>query len=246
VVKVKYGQHKKTGRPLARTAGTLNTHLQLLRLVYRVLDAGWPNPFAGVVSALEADVKHYRRLSLDEIRAIHQLAAGDYRTLIEIGYSAGLRLNDAATLKWEAIDLPARSITVRPRKMARRKGAKGLVSPPIVEPLYSTLKAVTVKNRHGYVLKTIGPVYEDRGKRPPINKAIAALFKLAGVKSDAKGQASFHSLRVTWQSLNDDAGTGRPIARSILGHTGPAMSDTYSRIDADAARLAIERAIPAL
>lgn len=73
---------------------------------------------------------------------------------------------------------------------------------------------------------------------------MTAIFRQAKVFDTTDGRAGFHSLRTTWQTLNDAAGTSRVISRAVLGHTGAAMSDTYSRMDVEKARAAVERAIP--
>ena len=46
--------------------------------------------------------------------------------------------------------------------------------------------------------------------------------------------------------MNDEAGTHRAISRAVLGHSGPAMSDTYSHIDTTVARRAMEKALKPL
>lgn len=243
-VKVKYGKHKESGRRINRTAETVNTHLQLLRLIYRVLDPGWPNPFAGVASVIEDQKTPYRKLTLAEVKKLWRTAEGDYKVLLLIGYTTGLRLIDAATLRWEHVDMKRGIISLSPRKTARRKkGESGIVYAPIVEPLLSALKRVKAKDRAGFVLKDVGPLYSNRSSQSKVNKTLTQLFKSAKVVENERGKASFRALRVTWQSMNDEAGTNRVLARSVLGHSGPEMSDTYSRLDDKAAIDAVSNAI---
>lgn len=72
------------------------------------------------------------------------------------------------------------------------------------------------------------------------------IWTAAKVLDDERGTASFHSLRVTFQSLNDAAGTSRVFTRSVTGHSDSKMSDTYSRTDVEKVRTAVAKELPAV
>jgi len=182
----------------------------------------------------------YRRLDVAEVRRLHGKAKGNYRLLVALGYSTGLRLVDCALLEWPAVDLAGGFLRVIPRKTANRKRRAeggGMVTPPILPDVAALLPKA---KRKGFVMPAVAADYQSQ----TIGGKLAKLFDLAKVKDTTAGRASFHSLRVTWMTLNDEAGTSRIVSRAILGHQGAAMSDHYSRADASKARDAVEKAIP--
>jgi integrase len=72
------------------------------------------------------------------------------------------------------------------------------------------------------------------------------LWHKAGVVSDRRGKASFHSLRATFISMMDEAGVPPHVTDSITGHAKQGMHGRYSQPGLDAKRDAIERALPRL
>ena len=78
-------------------------------------------------------------------------ATGELRVLFAVGAYTGLRLGDCATLRWDAVDMAARTLTVTPRKTARRRMAL-----PVTIPLHPSLHAVLGETpqgmRHGAVM----------------------------------------------------------------------------------------------
>ena len=78
-------------------------------------------------------------------------ATGELRVLFAVGAYTGLRLGDCATLRWDAVDMAARTLTVTPRKTARRRMAL-----PVTISLHPSLHAVLGETpqgmRHGAVM----------------------------------------------------------------------------------------------
>jgi integrase len=230
------------GKMVDMRANTVNAHLKCLRMIWNVLMAGQPNPWSGLRSVKASTVTPYRRLAQNEVKALYAKAAGEYRLLLLIGYTTGLRLVDAATLRWEQVNLKQGYITVVPQKTANRKtkDERGTIRPPIIPILKSALKSSGGSS--GYVM----PQVADDYAKEKLGKILAKLFADAGVDDNPSGKASFHSLRVTWMSLNDDAGTSRVVSRAVLGHTSSSMSDKYSRLDEKVKREAVAKAIPSI
>ena len=115
---------------------------------------------------------------------------------------------------------------------------------PILPDAMAALLAIPEDRRKGPVLPEVAACYRRNHVYPC--KEASRIFRQAKVFNTDAGRASFHSYRTTWQTLNDAAGTSRVIARAVLGHTGAAISDTYSRTDAERARKAVGKAIPRL
>ncbi len=120
------------------SGGTINKHLGLLRLVWRILgDAAGVtgDPWAKITR--RKDRPHNRReLTPDELRRICETATGELQALLCVGIYSGLRLADAATLRQSETDLQ-RGIIIRvPAKTARTSGKV------VTLPMHPTLRAV--------------------------------------------------------------------------------------------------------
>lgn len=231
------------GKAVDLSGDSVNTHLMCLRMVWGVVTPAAVSPWAGMRSAKGSAGSLWRRLTVLEVQALCRVAEPEYRLLVVLGFTSGLRLVDCALMEWSAVDLELGRLTVKPRKTAgrkRRSAGRGVVQPPILPDLRVLLSAVG--SREGYILPAIAARYANG----TLGKALAALWDLAGVKATTEGLASFRSLRVTFQSLCDDAAVSRVAIRSVMGHESEAMSDTYSRLDQAAVGKAVGAAIPAL
>lgn len=219
---------------------TCEKHVVQLKVIFKTISTK-PSPWERLRVIKPDDQLSHRALSFKECQRLYKNSAGPMRSLILIGYSTGLRLKDCVFLRWTNVNMDTRIITVIPAKI-RNKKPKPLHI-PITDNLYTHLKSIK-QSDSPYVLPTLMTAYTTREQT--IIDRISRIFEKAKVFDSDDGKASFHSLRVTFQSLNDNAGTSRVITRSITGHSSARMSDHYSRLDVDRAREALEKAIPAL
>lgn len=238
-IEVGPGKKKRTVTR-SMTAATVDKNLSFLRLFWRVLTPDEQSPWSGLHSAMDHEPTTHRALDVAEVRNLLSVAEGEWKTLILTGYTTGLRLKDCCLLDWSAVDLAEKVIHLAPAKTRRK--APGRLAIPILPELMSTLVLTDPGQRAGPVLPGIAALYNR--DRATVVKRIKKIFVQANVHDSGDGTSGFHSLRTTWQTLNDIAGTSRVIARSVLGHKSASMSDTYSRMDAGAARKAVEKAIP--
>jgi integrase len=223
-------------------AGTVRKHLMFLRLLWKTLLPDAKNPWLGVRPSIPSETTPHRRMDVDEVRALVKKATGEWRTLILIGYTTGLRLYDACHLSWASIDLKNLVITLKPKKTERRKKLPVVI--PLLPDLAKLLHTIPKRQHRGYVLPEIAAQY-DRDS-PKVSKILGNIFESAKVKDTRDGQASYHSLRVCYRSNCDAAGVPVAITRSILGHASEAVSAMYSRPDQAEKRKAVERAIPSV
>lgn len=120
------------------SGGTINKHVGLLRLVWRILaDA------AGVtidpwqkITAKKHRPHNRRELTNAELLRICDSASGELRLLLATGIYCGLRMADAATLQWSEVDTKRGIITVVPAKTARTSGKQ------VTLPIHATLVAL--------------------------------------------------------------------------------------------------------
>lgn len=233
---------------LAKEVGpnTYNKHLALLTLVFRVLAKQartTANPFAEIKRKV-AVAKSRRELTIDELRRVADAAEGETRLLLAVGIYTGLRLGDAATLRWSEVDLGQGEIRRVPNKTARRSGHAPVVI-PVHPSLAGMLLDVAPDARKGYVMPGMAEVY---GRDPSaITKRLQALFRSCGIETHGDkhpaGKASvevgFHSMRHSFVSMCRAANVPLSVVESIVGHSSPAMTRHYTHTGADAARAAI-------
>lgn len=250
---------------LSRDSGpaTHNKHVALLSLVFRTLA---DNPAArltvdpfGKVTHKRAAPNSRRELTIEELRRVCNAATGELRTLLAIGTYTGLRLGDAATLRWGEVDLIRGAILRIPNKTARRKAQ------PVTVPLHPALSAILAetpeKRRRSYVLPETAALYlaDDAA----LSGRIQDHFTANGVQTVKEGtgfvmvkgkdgkekpthtgkravvEVGFHSLRHTFVSLCRAAGAPLSVVEAIVGHSSPAMTQHYTHTGEAAARLAI-------
>jgi integrase len=251
---------------LAKNFGgaTYNKHIALLSLVFRTLaenpDARLTaDPFAKV-SRKRAVANSRRELTLEELARVCAAITGEMRALFAIGLYTGLRLGDAATLRWQETDL-ARGIIMRiPNKTARRNPK------PVTVPLHPSLAAMLAttpeKKRRGYVLPETADLYQRDAAA--LSKRIQDLFEHNGIKTEAEGtgfvraknedgqekwehtgkravvEVGFHSLRHSFVSLCRASGAPLAVVESLVGHSSPAMTRHYTHTGEAAARVSVE------
>ena len=206
------------------------------------------NPWR-TIKPIKKDAEVRRDLTREELAKIAATLQGEYRTAFFVGCFTGLRLSDAATLKWESIDLNAGVVTLRPIKTARTSGR--YVEIPIVPEFYAVLATVPAESRHGYLTPGLAQRYRENRSR--LSVEFVDVFANAGIKTRTEGGkgkparnvVGFHSLRHTFVSIAANAGIPLATVQSIVGHSAAKMSAHYFHENREANALAF-RKFPAL
>jgi integrase len=247
------------------SAGTFNKHINTLALVFRVM-AGPARLTVNVWDGIKrkrAVAASRRELTIEELRRVCEAATGELRPLLAIGLYTGLRLGDAATLRWGETDLARGLIRRIPHKTARRNPKP--VNVPIHQTLRIMLAEIPEKSRRDYVLPETAAAYLRDTSAP--SKRIQDHFEACGVnlhrpgtgfviqegengkpKSVHTGQRAvvevgFHSLRHTFVSLCRESGAPLSVVEAIVGHSSPAMTRHYTHTG-EAAALSAVTALP--
>ena len=243
-------------------AGTVNKYRAFFIAFFHALNNDGKisirrNPFA-TVERLEEDVNSRRELSIPELQRIIETAEGDLKLLLQVGTFTGLRLGDCCTLLWNEIDLARGIVRRKPRKTSRKTGA--LVTLGIPEPLFQALNAVPETERSGYLLPRFAELYLAPHGTGAVTRIIQRHFKTCGIELYAPGtgakyhyegkkkvydesrravlQVGFHSLRHTWISFHAMHGTPQAVIQQAAGHANPAMTEHYTHVSDEAARIA--------
>lgn len=236
---------------------TFNRHLNALALIWSTLAAqdveGKPlypnaklgaNPFgwnrqtkAGIprVTLKREERPHRRRvLNLDELARIMELAEGEMRVLIALGFYTGLRLGDCATLEWDNIDRVNHIITTRSHKTDTE-------TTPRIHPKLAEIIQENVETTSGYLLPTMAELYNGgTNGRVKLSRMISDLFTSAGIKTSYKGEGEtrarpdcgFHSLRHTYVTQLERVGATLAERQLLAGHRTAAMTEHYTHGDA--------------
>lgn len=238
------------------SANSYNKHCFFLELLFRTLKEParlTANPWEGI--RRKRVVSNSRReLTIEELRAVCAAAEGELRLLLAVGLYTGLRLGDAATLRWAEVDLVRRFIRRIPNKTARRKPVP--ITIPLHASLHSMLAAAAAGERAEYVLPETATLYAR--SRAAVSKRIQQHFEKCGIKTHAPGtggrgaglpravvEVGFHSLRHSFVSLCREANAPLSVVESIVGHASPAMTRHYSHVSEMAATAAVA-ALPAV
>lgn len=184
-----------------------------------------------------------RAFTDDELRRIIDGADGELRTLMLVGAYTGLRISDAATLRWESVAPDLSAIVLKPRKTAHTSGMT------VAIPVHPALRAALgAHGGTGYVMpalaaKTASACCEVVGRHLR-RCGIVTAERRDGYRVRVAVHG-FHSFRATFVTRLANAGMPLAQLQGLVGHVSPRMTMHYYRADAEAARETLER-LPAL
>jgi len=159
---------------------------------------------------------------------------GEMRALFMIGIYTGLRLGDAATLKWSEVNFETGIITKQPSK-TKSTGKK--INIPIhiklKEMLLLLKNEVDENSKSSYVL----PNYSRLHMKSPtyLSKLVQTAFKKAGIETsvDRDGTSrktavyGFHSFRHTFVSLCAAENIPSHVVMELVGHNSKLVHQVY-------------------
>jgi site-specific recombinase XerD len=168
---------------------TYNDHLKLISRIFSTIDATTPLPYRDPFNRIhiprkkksESGAEGHQALEPDMLKSVIEESAKhgqDYRDLIILGSQSGLRLQDAALLKWNSIHDDF--IEVVPGK-TRRTGNKARI--PITATLRNVIDARKERRaKDGYLIPSVAEHYK---KNPHyVTKTCKSIFEKALNKDD--------------------------------------------------------------
>lgn len=232
------------------TAGTVRVHLTALRSFFAWLetrDAVLVNPCVGVPRPKLPDRLPRRVLTAGEVKKI--LAQPDVgtnqgqrdRALLEVFYSSGLRLAEAAALGVHDVDLSGGLVRV-----ARGKGGRGRVAPlgaSAVEALRVYLDTRRVWLKRGDTLTAalwLSPI-KPHG---PLKKQAVALIVRRCAQRAGVGRVGAHAWRHTCATHLIRDGAAIVYVQRLLGHRSLATTQIYTRVSATDVRAMVRTSHP--
>ena len=222
-----------------------NKYLQFLKALFHELRKPArlvKNPFDEIKRRKQTGVSK-RPLTTEEIRGLIETSTGELQTLFYLGAMTGLRLGDCCTLRWSEVDL-ARGLIHRVPRKTGHKGASSAVVLGIPGPLAKHLAGLV---RDG---PFIVPKYAAQYLRNPSVVAhwiqahmegneIQTTLEGTGEGTGKRGVAvaGFHSLRHFYISAQAQAGTPQAVLQKLAGHGNPMMTQHYTHVSDDTARM---------
>lgn len=233
-----------------KTPTTVALNAKVLRSVFNsAIRAGAieKNP-AGMLEF--ADVVHEERqpFTPSELEAVLVKASGtDWETAVLLGAFAGLRIGDATSLKWEAMDLAAGVVRFVPQKTRRKKRELVIPMHPRLQRHLDALASTDAAQLSPFVCPALAG--REIGGRAGLSSAfIVEVMEPAGVETkrgEATGKGhrmpkkSFHSLRHFFVSGMANAGVAADVRRKLAGHSDERQTARYSHLEMKTLRKAV-------
>jgi integrase len=204
------------------------------------------------VDSLRHEAAKRRAFTMEELRAVFSTAGEDWKTMILLGYHCGFRIQDAASLRWNQVDLQRGVIVMRPAKERRDRAAKKEET-VLTNELLEWLRPREALGNTPLCPTLIG---KKSGGKYGLSLTFRELLNKAGVKFSnvASDQAKksffdlgFHSLRHTCVSHAANAGVPEEIRREHVGHASD-VHRQYTHRETEAMRAALSvlpRILPA-
>ena len=180
------------------------------------------NP-AEAVDMLGHEAAERRAFTLDELRKLLAVAPEDWQGMILVGYCCGFRIQDAAHLTWNVIDLEREVITLRPAKERRDRKAHKRETTILPE----LLDWLTPRRGVGKAPVFPSLVIKSSGGSTGLSLTFRDLMVKAEIKfADVAPTGSvkafydlgFHALRHSHVSIAANAGVPEEIRREHVGH----------------------------
>jgi integrase len=176
----------------------------------------------------------------------------EWRGLILVAAFTGLRLGDAARLRWSSVDLEEKRITLIPSKTQKKKREVRipiqpdllayLLAAPVADdfpgaPVFQKLSKTRTQSRDGLSSQFVGIMAKanvDRGKASRDSEEDRG-------KGRITYERGFHFLRHTFTTWLRSAGVSEEDRMALTGHSTRDSHAIYSHADEAALRDAIDK-----
>lgn len=241
-------RYSKNLREAGLTGRTFGAHIKHLSQVFCCLDSlnllPHINPFGHEniprVKKNEEQTQGFQPLEEDFLQEVIKTSGEygrDYRDLMIIGSQTGMRLKDAALLRWESIK--DGFIEIMPYKTAK---SGNIARPPVTPVLRNILAERSEDTRNEYVIPDIAEHYQ-RNKHY-VTKQVKAIFEAAlgdekSTVASAKDNPNrkrgatiygFPSFRTTFMSLLASKDVSSRDAMKMLGWESMEMIRVYEKM----------------
>jgi integrase len=214
------------------------------------------SPLANLEALPEDDSVKRQPFTAEEVAKLMKHAPSEeWRGVILLGAYGGLRLGDAATLRWSAVDVDRKVIEFVPQKTKRKAVARRIVL-PMHDELYNFFMAQKSSDDPAapcFPMLAETPIHTRTGLSTTFSGIMeAAKVKRTATRVRAEKSAgrntydrSFHSLRHTFNSFLANGAVSQEMRMKLMGHTEADVNDIYTHLALDSFRVAV-KAVPSL
>jgi integrase len=160
----------------------------------------------------------------EEIARMLEVRPREWRLPILLASQAGLRLRDAADLRWSSVDLTSRRFPNGALAFTPGKTGRPVVI-PISEPLRVELAKTPAEDREGPVCRICGRHSSS------LSRAFRRIVDRAGISYKRDNgeirKLSFHSLRHSFITALKEGGTDSSVSMTLAGHTSAKIHRIY-------------------
>ncbi len=231
---------------------TVNLSIKIVRMFFRealVREYIDSNPTLSLASVKKGNEPGKRPFTIEEIKSLIEVASLEWRGIILFGLYTGQRMSDIVSLTWANIDIQNKQVSFLTKKTTRR------IVLPLLTPLQNFLAEIPAPdNATANLFPDAASVFYKAGRVGPLSAQFRKIMVACGIVKKAshkkrnEGQGmrrqvqklSFHSLRHTATSMLKNAGVSDAVARDLIGHESAAVSASYTHIDMNTKRLALE------
>jgi|GEM_PF-124345 len=237
-----------------KKASTADFGVKVLRAMFesaRKKNQRLDNP-ADAVEAIPVNQQERRSFSDTEISLLLSKAGSEWQGMIILGAFAGLRLNDAANIRWDQIDLRNESLTFMPAKTAIRTAKRITLAlhPMLVEYLK---RQSSNRSQNDVLFPSLAG--KKSGSAGGLSNQFAGLLVSTGLRekpipAEAKKQISrgrafnalgFHSTRHYFISKLANADVPTDVRKALAGHSEDSAHSKYTHLEVATQRRAIQQ-----
>jgi len=226
-----------------KSAVTANFTVKVLRAVFNSARRKGLTPTnpAEAVELMPEDCEERLPFTEEQIRQLLPAANTEWIGMIFLGLHAGLRLNDAANLSWENVDLVNRTLSFRPQKTAGRKQGKERQTVIFLHPdLVNYLESLPVSD------DPKAPIFsalygKPSGSHGGLSNMFRRLMDKAGIRvphgavKTGKGRQfralGYHSLRHSFVSRLANLEVLPDVRKQLAGHSSDEIHRRYVHLD---------------
>ncbi|BDS05416.1 hypothetical protein NT6N_04560 [Oceaniferula spumae] len=164
----------------------------------------------------------------------------DWKAVILIAATTGLRLSDIVGMKWSSVHLDKQCLVVSPEKQRKGK-VKKTVNVPINEGVIKLLNLQGVK-KSGYVFPNLsGKTTATHSTNFNNLMSGTGVPKTVTLDNGQEASRSFHSLRHSFAVWLRNADVERDVRKSLMAHSSDKVHEIYAKHDAAALRKATSK-----
>jgi site-specific recombinase XerD len=206
-------------------------------MVEKKLSKSWLNQTISALKILHVDVlkREWNKLDIPRVRGVIKLPVvfstqevavllmalknPKHRALLQLAYSAGLRVSEVRHLK--VTDIDSARMQVRIEQSKGNKDRYVVLSPVVLPVLREYYKQYRPKVY----------LFENKDGLPVPERTAQKIFKRAVVKSGIKKtNVSFHTLRHSFATHLMEQGTAMPIIQQMMGHKSLRSTSIYLHV----------------